>query len=278
MKITHTSIEADEHMLSNLHKLDLTALVALATLSAQRFEGLHSGAGNLVINASAEQLAFASREVTGEDIVAMTGLAGGKVLSIERDETTGLITSIEASIPTCFEYDSSEMSEVLESLHATAPAPAKLLGDLAQTSVGTSGGEVQVIGLAEWSLSWKRKTADATTTDDAEYESSLGSTKSWSVKAKYMFIDGDSSQQSNIYSAISTLQNDSQIFNFFPTVATGRAAFQGACIIDGIDIATGMGKCVGTDVSLKGTGPLTMLTQAAPQANTNTVTGEQAEV
>lgn len=137
--------------------------------------------------------------------------------------------------------------------------------------------ETQVLGLAEWTLNWKRKTADATTTDDDTYESSLGSTASWSVKAKYMFIDGDTSQAQNILATITSPQSPTT-WNFFPTIGTGRAAFSGSAYVDGIDIATGMGKVVGLDVSLKGTGKLNFLTQAAPVANPNTGTGEQAEV
>jgi hypothetical protein len=48
--------------------------------------------------------------------------------------------------------------------------------------------------------------------------------------------------------------------------------------IDGIQISAGVGKIVGLDVSLKGTGPLTVAVQAAPVANAATITGEQAEV
>jgi hypothetical protein len=138
-------------------------------------------------------------------------------------------------------------------------------------------GETQVIGLAEWTLSWKRKTADATTTDDDTYESSLGSTASWSVKAKYIFIDGDTSQSTNILATITAPQS-SLTWNFFPTIGTGRAAFSGQAYVDGIDIATGMGKVVGLDVSLKGTGKLNSTVQLAPISNPNTGTGQQAEV
>ena len=244
------------------------------------------------------------------------------------------------SEPLPFEYEYDEASEVLESLQATGVTPAKLLGDLAQTSVSTtisftgtltsgaatvgspssttglltgqtisgagipagttisvSGGvvtlsqaatasgtavaltvtvETQVIAMSEWTIDFKRKTAEATTTDDATWESSLGSTKSWSVKAKFMFISGDASQSQSILAAITTVQS-ATLWNFFPTIAVGREAWQGLAYVDGITLATGMGKVVGLDVSLKGTGPLNQVTQLAPVAVTNTVTGLQAE-
>jgi hypothetical protein len=259
--------------------LNFTALAALAIVNATALTPHVAHRGGVDLSASATQLEFEYREVTGEDILAMTERVGGRVdpESLKYDEA-GLITEITASIDTAYEYDYDEMLSVLDSIQATAPTPKKLLGDLAQTSVLVTGTQTQVVGLAEWTISWKRKTADATTTDDAEYESSLGSTKSWTVKSKYMFIDGDTSQNTYVLAAINTLQNDSSLWNFFPTVETGRAAFQGQAIVDGIDISTGMGKCVGTDVSLKGTGPLTMLVQSAPIANPNTVTGQSAQV
>ncbi len=216
-------------------------------------------------------------ELTGEQLLLFCQAAGG-VVAYHTDPLSGIIDELSASIPTHFEYDSHEIGEVLESLQASGPPPAKIVGDLAQTSVGIPGStEVQVIGLSEWTLSWKRKTADATTTDNSSYESSLPSTASWSVKAKYMFIDGDPSQATNILAAISS-QVTPPTWNFFPTIAQGRSAFSGTAYVDGIDIASGMGKCVGLDTSLKGSGPLYVISQIAPLANPNTVTGEQAEV
>ena len=216
-----------------------------------------------------------SREATGEDILHYTELSGGR--AVYEVDASGLITSITASIPAAhFEYDSHEISEVLESLQAAGPTPAKLIGDLAQTSVGLTGAEVQVLGLNDWTIDWKRKTADATTTDDDTYESSLGSTASWTVKAKYMFIDGDSSQSTYLLATITTPQTP-QPWNLFPTVALGRSAFSGLAYVDGLTIASGMGKVVATDVSLKGTGPLKVATQIAPVANPATGTGVTAE-
>ena len=214
-------------------------------------------------------------EVTGEDILALVDQHGG-VAVVERDPDTGVIDSITASFT---EYDPAEMQEVLESLHATGSvSPSKIVGDLAQTSITTANGQEQIISLAEWTISWKRKTVDATTTDDSLYESSLGSSKSWTSKAKFMFVDGDQSQVDGVLSAIDTTSVGSLTWNFFPTVATGRAAFSGLAYIDGIDIGSGSGKIVGLDVSLKGTGPLHRLTQAVPVANANTTTGIQGQV
>ena len=286
----------------------------------------------LAIAASDEETEIL-QEIAGDQLLLILEEAGAEI-QVERGED-GEITSIHASI--------GPEAGILETVHATGPTPAKILGDLAQTSVdspavnttgtwaanstsvtvasatgiavgqsvvgaGIAAGtdvsavngttitlsqqttaagaagtaitfttETQVIGLSEFTIDWKRKTADATTTDDDTYESSLGSTASWSVKAKYMFIDGDTSQSTNILATITSPQSPTT-WNFFPTIGTGRAAFSGSAYVDGITIASGMGKVVGLDVSLKGTGKLNFLSQAAPVANPNTGTGEQAEV
>ena len=229
--------------------------------------------GNLLrLTASGDE----PREATGEDILAAFEAVGGQGI-FERDPDTGLITTIHASASlNVYEYDSGEMSEVLESLQAAGLTPSKIVGDLAQTSVGATGAQQQVIGLAEWTIDWKRKTVDATTTDNLTYESSLPSMASWSVKAKYMFIDGDPGQATNILATIGTPQTP-VTWNFFPTIAAGRSAFSGQAYVDGITIASGMGKVVGLDCSLKGTGQLFVDTQLAPTVTTNTGTGEQAE-
>jgi hypothetical protein len=306
--------------------LDFKQLAAIARQNA-----------SVTLHASGDEQ-FEQREVTGEDILAAVEAAGGKVNSIERDDN-GVIIAINASGAEPFEYDPHEMGEVLESLQASGPAPSKLVGDLAQTSVGgdiaitgslttgsgvitspssTTGiaignpvsgtgipsaalitllspltfspvatatasnvaitveGEVQVIGLSEWTIDWKRKTVDATTTDGDTYEQSLPSTASWTVKSKYMFIDGDPSQATYVLATIQAPQTPAT-WNFFPTIAVGRSAWQGQAYVDGITLGSGMGKVVGLDVSLKGTGPLTQLVQLAPVVNTSTVTGQQAE-
>lgn len=137
--------------------------------------------------------------------------------------------------------------------------------------------ETQVIGLGDWTLDWKRKTVDATTTDDATYESSLPSTASWSIKAKYMFIVGDTSQSSNILAAITAPQTP-QMWNFFPTIGVGLPVYSGYAYVDGITMAAGSGKLVSLDCSLKGTGYLNAGTQLAPATTTNTQTGKQGEV
>jgi hypothetical protein len=156
----------------------------------------------------------------------------------------------------------------------TLSAAATATGTAVALSVTT---ETQVLGLGDWAISWKRKTVETTTTDAAVYETSLPSTASWSVKAKYMYIDGDASQALTLTSALSTPAG-SQLWNFFPTIAVGRAAWQGQAFIDGIDLGAGVGKMVGLDVSLKGTGPLNQVTQIAPAVTTSTLTGLQAEV
>jgi len=147
------------------------------------------------------------------------------------------------------------------------------------TGVATviAAAEVQVVGLNEWSIDWKRKTVDATTTDDSAYESSLGSTASWTAKAKYIFYDGEASQLDFILAAIMSPQAP-QKWNFFPDYANSDIIWTGLAFVDGIPITAGVGKIVGLDVSLKGTGPLTIGSQSAPIANPNTITGEQAEV
>lgn len=249
------------------------AIEASAATSATGFAERVQRAFGTAVSPGLSIEAGEEREATGEDILALVEAQGGDAV-VERD-ADGVITSIHASIAGAIVGD--PVSGKVDSIQATGPAPAKLLGDLAQTSVGAAGSETQVIGLAEWTIDWKRKTADATTTDDATYESSLGSTASWSVKAKYMFIDGDPTQSTNILATITTPTSPQQ-WNFFPTIATGRAAFSGNAYVDGITIASGMGKVVGLDISLKGTGRLNVLSQTAPVANAATVTGQQAEV
>jgi hypothetical protein len=136
--------------------------------------------------------------------------------------------------------------------------------------------ELQVLGLSEWTIDWKRKTVDGTTTDDNASETSLGSTSSWTVKAKHMYYDGDPSQQQVILAAIQTPQGASK-WNFFPDVQNSDVCWDGLAYIDGITIGAGVGKSIGIDVSLKGTGPLNQAAEVAPIANTATLTGQQAE-
>lgn len=246
------------------------------TSAANNGDSAKPKSDGLALAASAETPNF--HELTGEEFAQLVTDCGGTVCDVERDEH-GVIVSLQASYSSVVEYDYDEMSEVLESIHATAPSPKKPLGDLAQTSVGLAGGtQTQVLGLAEWTIDWKRKTVEATTTDDAQYESSLPSTKSWTGKAKYMFIDQEDSQEDVILAAIDSVMEDPANWNFFPTVAEGRNAFTGKAIIDGITLTSGMGKVVGLDVSLKGTGPLGRVAQIAPIVNADTVTGLQAKI
>jgi predicted secreted protein len=145
----------------------------------------------------------------------------------------------------------------------TAPAPTRLTGDLAQTSVGLTGSQTQVIGLQEWTIDRKFKTVDATTTDDGGDEYNLTSTRSWSASAKYLYIDGDTSQVTNILDAISVGQQPVQ-WNFFPDAVLGRGAWYGKAWVESYKIAGGVGKPFAIDVTLKGAGALTFGAQLAP--------------
>ena len=139
-------------------------------------------------------------------------------------------------------------------------------------------GETQIIGLMDWSISWKTKTVEATTTDDASYESSLPSTASWTVKAKYIYLMGDASQTALVRSILSNPQTSTQTWNFFATDQAGDDAFTGQAYIDGLDFdGAGTGKIFGMGVSLKGSGPLAITPGLAPITNPNTITGLQAE-
>jgi hypothetical protein len=156
---------------------------------------------------------------------------------------------------------------------------------LAVAATATSGavpltivGETQVIGLQDWSISWKAKSLEATTTDDASYESFLPSSGSWTVKAKYIYLMGDPSQATYVRSILSNPQTSTQLWNFFPTDRQGDDAFTGQAFIDGIDFdGAGVGKILGMGVSLKGSGPLAIAAELAPVTVTNTITGLQAE-
>lgn len=137
--------------------------------------------------------------------------------------------------------------------------------------------EQQVIGLKNWSIAFKLKTADATTTDDSAWESSLPSSKSWTAKADYVYLMGDPSQIAQIRAALTQTPSVPLPWNFFADPATGDDSFQGLAYIDGIDWDAGVGKIVGQNVTLKGTGPLTILAQTAPVPNTATLLDLQAE-
>lgn len=145
----------------------------------------------------------------------------------------------------------------------TPPPVTRLTGDLAQTSVGVTGSQSQVLGLMEWTIDRKLKVVDSTTTDDAGDETSLASTRSWTVSAKFAYLDGDTSQATNILNAISSAQTATQ-WNFFPDAVTGRGAWYGKAFVDSYKLAGGVGKVFALDVTLKGTGPLTFGVQIAP--------------
>jgi hypothetical protein len=145
----------------------------------------------------------------------------------------------------------------------TTPAATRLTGDLAQTSVGVSGTQTQVLGLMEWTIDKKVKTVDSTTTDDAGHETALVSTDNWTASAKYAFIDSDTTQAANIFNACNSAQSALQ-WNFFPDAVLGRSAYTGKAYVESFKLAGGVGKIFALDVTLKGTGPLTIGTQLAP--------------
>jgi predicted secreted protein len=145
----------------------------------------------------------------------------------------------------------------------TTPAATRLTGDLAQTSVGLTGSQVQTLGLQEWSIDRKFKTVDATTTDDAGDEYNLTSTRSWSASAKFLYIDADPTQATAILNAISVGQQPVQ-WNFFPDAVLGRGAWYGTAWVDSYKITGGVGKPFAIDVTLKGAGPLHFGAQLAP--------------
>jgi hypothetical protein len=141
--------------------------------------------------------------------------------------------------------------------------PTRLAGDLAQTSIGLTGAQTQVLGLMEWTIDWKVKNVDATTTDDNGNEFWLPSTRSWTAKAKYAYIDGDTSQAAQILNRLQTSQA-LLTWNFFPTVALGRGCWVGLASIESCTITAGSGKVVAIDISLKGAGACNFQTQLAP--------------
>lgn len=145
----------------------------------------------------------------------------------------------------------------------TTPAATRLVGDLAQTSIGASGSQSQILGLMEWEINRKVKNVDSTTTDDLGDETNLNSSRSWEATAKYAYIDGDTSQATNILNAINSAATAVQ-WNFFPVAATGRGAWSGKAWITGYKLSAGIGKLIGLDITLKGTGPLAFDTQLAP--------------
>jgi hypothetical protein len=66
-------------------------------------------------------------------------------------------------------------------------------------------------------------------------------------------------------------------WNFFASPVSGDDSFSGMAYIDGVKWTAGVGKIVGQDVTLKGTGPLNVIAQTSPVPNTATITDLQAE-
>jgi len=144
----------------------------------------------------------------------------------------------------------------------TAPATTRLTGDLAQTSVGATGSQTQVLGLVDWEINRKVKSVECTTTDDAGEEFSLPSTRSWRATAKYAYLDQDPSQLAQILNAISSGQTVLE-WNFFPDAVTGRYSWKGSAYVDSFKLGGGVGKEFGLDITLVGVGVLTAVVQTA---------------
>ena len=145
----------------------------------------------------------------------------------------------------------------------SGPPVTRLTGDLAQTSVGVTGTQTQILGLVDWEITKKIKKVTCTTTDDAGSEYNLPSTMSWSATAKYAYLDQDPSQLNNILNAIVAGQTPLQ-WNFFPDAVTGRLAAHGTAFVDGFKLGGGVGKEFALDVTLTGAGPLVFGVQLAP--------------
>lgn len=203
--------------------------------------------------------------------VAITGTTATGSASITAvSSTAGLIVGQPisgAGIPANATILAIGVGTITISANATASAAA----------VALTAGELQVLGLQEWTADWKRKMLDATTTDDAGAETSLGSTTSWTAKAKYAYYDGDPSQLNVILAQIQT-PSGAQKWNFFVDAVNSDVCWTGYAYIESISLSgAGVGKMIGVDVSLKGTGPLTQTVEVAPVANPNTAYGQQAE-
>jgi hypothetical protein len=213
---------------------------------------------------------LAQTSVGSSPIVITAGTTSGSMALTSPSSTAGIVTGMPvtgAGIPanTTMVNTSGTLSL---SQNATATASGVSL---------SINGEVQVIGLMEWGIDFKLKTADATTTDDSAWESSLPSSASWTATAKYVYLMGDPSQMANIRGTLAATLRTPQKWNFFANPNTGDDAFTGMAYIDGIKWTAGVGKIVGQDVTLKGTGPLAIVAQVAPVPNAATITDLQAE-
>jgi hypothetical protein len=224
---------------------------------------------------------MATKKLTGD--LAQTSV-GGTVLSITGSTTSG--SAIIGSPSTLIGLAAGQaftgagipaLTTILSIVGSVLTLSANATATASGVTFTVSVAEQQVIGLMDWSLAFKLKTADATTTDDAEWESSLPSSGSWSAKAKYVYLMGDPSQIAQIRATLAATTRIPVKWNFFANPNTGDDSFTGMAYIDGIDWTAGVGKIVGQDVSLKGTGPLSIVAQTAPVPNTATITDLQAE-
>lgn len=144
-----------------------------------------------------------------------------------------------------------------------APTATRLTGDLAQTSIGVTGSQIQTLGLQEWEINRKVKNVDSTTTDDLGDETNFNSSRSWDATAKFAYIDSDPTQAAAIFNAISSASAAVQ-WNFFPDAVVGRGAWSGKAWVTGYKLTGGVGKIFAVDVTLKGNGPLTFGVQLTP--------------
>ena len=153
---------------------------------------------------------------------------------------------------------------------ATA-TPSKITGDLAQTKIalpaagGGSATAEKIISLGEFELTEKSKMVDATDTDSGGAETTLPSTYSWSGTAKYMYVDGDPSQQTAILDAVRAQNTPGAVaptWTFFPTTASGRDEYTGQAWIESSKSSAGVGKLIAIDVTLRGQGFLVRSSQA----------------
>jgi hypothetical protein len=198
--------------------------------------------------------------------------AGSKVLG-NVSSVSGLVPGQEisgAGIPPYITIASINSGVVLLSDEATATAAGVTL---------TVVGATQVLGLTDWTMTFKVKTVDATTTDDDAWEDSLPSSSSWTAKAKYVYLMGDPSQMTHIIQAIiGSGRRASSQWNFFLDSESGDDSFTGQAFISGLGISSVIGRTVTMDVSLQGRGPLNLRNLGTLRASLRLPTGSLAFV
>lgn len=217
--------------------------------------------GDLAQTSVGSNIIFTGTTTAGSpNVTAVSSIAGWPAASLP-------VPITGTGIPAGTNILSASGTTVVLSANATAAGTVTL----------TAETEQQVVGLMEWSIDVSLKTPDATTTDDAAWESALPSSKSWTATAKYCYYDGEPSQQANILATINSPGVVTK-WNFFYDAVNSDQAFTGYAFISSIKLGAGSGKVIGLDVTLKGSGPLTQTNQTAPVVNALTNTGLQAEV